>query len=263
MKKTILITGAGSGIGKDTAVKLAQRGHRVIATTETLEQAELLRKETNERELNIEIFKLDITKPEDRKQIENYELDVLINNGAIGESGSLADIDMDKVRQNFEVNVFSTFELSQLALKEMLNKNRGTVIFISSLAGRITMPFLGSYCMTKFALSSGAESMRQEIYHVRKNVHVSLIEPGAYHTGFNQRNIAKKYVWMDESSVFYPILSKLKRREERQFELIEAKSTKSIVRKIVKASEAKKPRLRYSAPAYQAIGAQILRIFGK
>ncbi len=263
MKKTILITGAGTGIGKDSALALAAKGHKVIATTESEEQCIAFQKENKSRNIDMTIFKLDICSEKDRKKIEDYELDVLINNAGIGESGSLAEIDMKLVRNNFEVNVFSSFEMSQLALKKMLNNNRGTIIFISSLAGRITMPFLGSYSMTKFAVSSGAETLRNEIHRVRKNVHISLIEPGGYLTGFNQKNVAKKYVWMNEQSIFHPIIDKIKTEEERQFKFTDTKNTISIVKKIVKAAEAKKPKLRYSAPWWQAFGVQLLRMFGK
>ncbi|MGZ4047032.1 MAG: SDR family NAD(P)-dependent oxidoreductase [Bacteroidia bacterium] len=263
MKKTILITGAGSGIGKDSALALAKRGHKVIATTETEEQCVALQKEIKPYNIDMLVFKLDITNEKDRKKIEDHTLDVLINNAGIGESGSMAEIDINKVRHNFEVNVFSSFEITQLALKKMLNKNHGTILILGSLAGRITMPFLGPYCMTKFALFSGAEAMRKEIHKVRKNVHVSIIEPGAYHTGFNQKNIAKKYLWMNEQSIFYPIINQIKINEEKQFKIIESESTTSIVRKIVKAAEAKRPKFRYSAPWWQALGTQILRIFGK
>ncbi len=263
MKKTILITGAGTGIGKDTAFVLANNGHHVIATTETEEQRTNLITEIGSRDIEISVIKLDITIAQDRKKIEDYDLDVLINNAGIGESGSLAEIDIDKVRHNFEVNVFCSLELSQLALKKMLKRNQGTILFVSSLAGRITMPFLGPYVMTKYALSSGAEMMRHEIHRVRSNVHISLIEPGAYNTGFNQTNIAKKYVWMNEQSIFYPIMDMIKKEETRQFKFTESKSTQSIVRKIVKASEAKRPKLRYSAPWWQAVGVHLLRMFGK
>ena len=117
--------------------------------------------------------------------------------------------------------------------------------------------------MSKFALSSGAEALRNEIHRVHENIHISIIEPGAYRTGFNQKNIAKKYIWMDERSVFYPIIDQIKIKEERQFNITESKTTLSIVGKIVKAAEAKKPKLRYSAPWWQAFGTQLLRMFGK
>lgn len=263
MKKTVLITGSGTGIGKDTAIALAMKGHKVIATTETEDQAEALRTELKEKFIDMQIFKLDITSSEDRNKITEFDLDVLINNGAIGETGPLSEIAMERVRLNFEVNLFSTLELSQLALIKMMEKNKGSILFVSSLAGRIVMPFMAPYSMTKFALSSGAEAMRHEIRRVNRNVHVSLIEPGAYHTGFNQQMIAKKYVWMKNDSAYYGIIDKLKIEETRNFRLTETKSTAGIVRKIVRAAESKRPKLRYSAPGWQAVGVHILRMFGK
>ena len=263
MQKTILITGAGTGFGKATSIALAKKGHKVIATTETEKQAETLRSEVKSAGLDVTIYKLDITSPADRESIRQFDLDVLINNAAYGESGSLADINMDKVRMNFETNVFSTFELSQIALMPMLDKNKGTIIFISSLAGRITMPFLGPYSMTKFAVTSGADALRQEIHQIKKNVHISLIEPGAYHTGFNQENIGRMMHWISEESAFYPHIEKIHQQQLKRFELLESKSVHSIVRKIVKAAEAKRPLLTYSAPWWQAFGVQILRMIGK
>ena len=262
-KKTILLTGCRGGFGKDTAVVLAKRGHRVIATTHFENSAEGLRKFFAENKLSIEVFKLDVTVPEDRAKIAEYDLDVLVNNAGAGESGSLAEVPLDKVRNDFEVNVFGSLALSQIALKKMMGRDKGTVVFVSSLAGRVAEPFLGSYCMTKFALSAGGEAMRQEIHKVRKNVHIALIEPGAYHTGFNQKNIAKKYAWMDENSYFYNMIDGLKRRENAYFGRYEMLSNASIVRKIVKACEADRPKLRYSAPWWQHAGIQIMRIFGK
>ena len=255
--KTILITGCSSGFGKDSAVALNKRGHKVIATTRTEEDAVKI------NDLDIECFKLDVTKEEDRKKILDYDVDVLINNAGDGESGALAEIPVDKIRSNFEINVFGPMELAQLALKKMMKRDSGTVVFVSSLAGRTVMPFLAPYCMTKFALSGGIDAMRQEMKKVTKNVHVCLIEPGAYHTGFNQDNIAKKYKWMNEQSYFYNQIDDIKAREEKYFDRFEYKSTKTIVKKIVRAAEAEKPKLRYIAPWWQGVGVQLMRIFGK
>jgi len=263
MKKTILITGASSGFGKATALALAKRGHKVIATTHQEDSVNQLKDFFDRNNLEVEVFKLDITSADDRKKILDYNLDVLINNAGTGQSGSLAEIAIDKIKDNFETNVFSSIALSQLALKNMIQKDSGTIIFVSSLAGRVTMPFLGPYAMTKFALSAGAEAMRAELHKLSKNIHVSLIEPGAYHTGFNQKNIAKKYEWMDKKSYFYKMIDQLKKEENKYFNMMELKSTKSIVAKFVKASEAKKPHLRYSAPWWQYLGVQVMRIFGK
>lgn len=258
--KTILITGAASGFGKDTAIALANRGHKVIATVHREESVETLKAES--KVLFKDIFKLDITLESDRNKILDLDLDVLINNAGIGESGSLAEVPLNKIRENFETNVFSTIALSQIALKKMIKKDSGTIVFISSLAGRIPMPFLGPYSMTKYALTAAGTMMRSEIKKLTRNVNITLVEPGGYHTGFNQKNLAKKYEWMDKTTLFYDKISELKKEEELQFKLTEAKSTKSIVDKIVKASEARKPRLRYVAPWWQGLGVRVLRIFG-
>lgn len=249
--KTIFITGAGSGIGKDAAFALARRGHHVIATTHTQEQASALAKEAVQNNLEINVFKLDITVFEDRELIKMHpNIDVLINNAAIGESGSLATIDINIVRKSFETNVFSSLAVTQLALANMATRGSGTIIFISSTAGRIVMPFLAPYAMTKFVLSSGAEALRSEIRMHNKNIHVSLVEPGAYHTGFNQKMIASQQGVVRE-------------RLELFFKLLEVKSTASIVRAIIRASESKKPHLRYVAPWWQALGVGVLRVLGK
>ena len=249
--KTILITGAGSGIGKESAFALAQRGHRVIATTHTQEQCDAVAQEATEKNLVLDSFKLDITIPEDRELLKKYpDIDVLINNAAIGESGSLATVDMNTVRSSFETNLFSSLALTQIALANMTQRRSGTIVFISSTAGRVMMPFLAPYAMTKFALSSGAEALRGEMRILGTGVHVSLVEPGAYHTGFNQRMIASQQ-------------GAVRERLEVFFKLLEAQSTTSIVRAIVRASEANHPRLRYVAPWWQALGVRILRILGK
>ncbi len=261
--KTILITGAGSGIGKDAAFALAKRGHAVIATTHTESEAEALLVEASAANVRIQAWKLDITDAADREKIASHDLDVLINNAGIGETGSLAEVPMERVRKNFEVNVFSTIEVTQVVLRGMMRKGKGTVLVVSSLVGRVPSTFLNPYSMTKFALSGGMAALRAELHRVAKNVHVSLVEPGAYATGFNQKMLAKKYEWMDEHSYFHSIIPALKKEEKKSFGLIEQKSTASIVKKIVTASEAKKPRLRYSAPVYQAFGVFFLRLIGR
>lgn len=262
MNKTILITGAGSGIGLDTAWALAARGHRVIATTATEAQAEALRAQATARGVALQVFRLDITSAADRQQVLPLALDVLINNAGIGESGSLAEVDVDRIRQVFEVNVFATLELTQLVLRDMIARRRGTVLLVSSIAGRVPMPFLMPYGMSKFALSAAGAALRAELDQLGCNVHVALIEPGAIHTGFNQAMTAHKYSWMGEQSYFAAQAERMKAEEARVFRLLEARSTRSIVAQMVKASEAQRPRLRYVAPWLHGLGVRLARIFG-
>ena len=261
-KKTILITGAGSGIGRDAAFALAARGHRVIATTFSEEQATALRDACSRQGSVLEVRKLDITSSTDRQQILDQPLDVLLNNAGVGESGSLAEVDVDRIRKAFEVNVFATLELTQLALRGMIARRSGTVLFVSSIAGRIPMPFLMPYAMTKFALSAAGAGLRAELDQLRCNVHVALIEPGAIHTGFNQAMTARKYDWMDATSYFHGQAAQMQAKEKRTFNFLEARDTRSIVAQIVTACEAERPRLRYVAPWVQGAMVRLARIFG-
>lgn len=261
-KKTILITGSRGGIGRDAAIRLASLEHHVIATVHQEESIEDLKFYAKEKGVNIDVFKLDITDLEDQKKILDLDIDVLINNAAIGESGALAEVPLSKIRKNFETNLFGTLELTQAVLKKMMKKDSGRIIFISSIAGRLPMSFWGPYCMTKFSLSTAANIMRKELKMITRNVHISVVEPGTYLTGFNQKVMATKYAWMNESSYFYKVLNKIKKQEETTFDLLERKTNKSIVNKIVKAVESNHPRLRYTAPWWQALFVQISRIFG-
>ena len=262
MKRTILITGAGSGIGRDAAFALAARGHRVLAATFSLVQADELRAEAARRSVALEVHKLDITDASDRAQVLDWPVDVLINNAGIGESGSLAEVDMERIRRVFEVNVFGTLALTQVALRCMIARQRGTVLFVSSIAGRLPMPFLMPYSMTKFALSAAAAGLRSEMDQLGKGVQVAVIEPGAIHTGFNQQMTERKYAWMDEKSYFFGQAEAMKAKEKRTFAFVEARSTDSIVAKIVEASESARPRLRYVAPWIQGVIVRLVRILG-
>ena len=262
MRKTILITGAGTGIGRDAAFALAERGHAVLATTFSAAQADALRAECATRGQAMEVFKLDITDAADRNLLLGRPIDVLINNAGLGESGSLAEVDVNRIRKVFEVNVFATLELTQVALKGMIARQSGTVLFISSIAGRLPMPFLMPYSMTKFALSAAAAGLRSEMDQLGKNVQIAVIEPGAIHTGFNQSMTDRKYEWMDASSYFFAQAKAMKVKEKRTFAFLEARDTRSIVAKIIAASEARRPRLRYVAPWIQGFGIRLARIFG-
>ena len=262
LKKNILITGAGSGIGRDAAFALSERGHRVWATVQSQEQAQNLQKECVARDLKLDIFKLDITLESDRKQVLDLPIDVLINNAGVGESGSLAEVAMARVRRVFEVNLFATLELTQEVLHGMVWRERGTVLFVSSIAGRIPVPFLMPYSMSKFALSAAGAGLRAEMDRLDKNIHIALIEPGAVHTGFNQAMTDSKYTWMDEHSYFWSLRERLKREEKRSFAFLEARDTRSVVAQMVKAAEARRPRLRYVAPRFQGWMVRFARMLG-
>jgi short-subunit dehydrogenase len=188
----ILITGAKRGIGYYTALELAKRGHLVYVTTHHKDDAINLNKKFRDKE-NLIAFKLDITKREDQHKIKNLEIDVLINNAGVGESGSISEIPMRLVRDNFNTNVFSAFELVQIVLPDMIRKNKGKIISIGSLSALMPKTWMGVYSATKASIETLLITLRKELKTINSDVKIILIEPGAYHTGFNQQLINTKY----------------------------------------------------------------------
>jgi short-subunit dehydrogenase len=186
----------------------------------------------------------------------------LITEAGIGDSGLLAGVAVDRIRKVFEVNVFATLELAQLTLRGRIARRRGTVLFVSSIAGRVPMPSLKPYSMSKFALSAASAGLRAELKQLRCNVHVALIEPGAIRTGFNQAVTQRKDAWMGSKSNFAAHVERMQAEEARIFSLLQARSTRSTVAQIVKACEATRPRLRNMAPWIQGLGLRLARIFG-
>ena len=198
MGKTVLITGAGSGFGKGTAIALAERGHKVIATTETEAQADTLRGEYPQ----IQVEKLDVTSNVDISKASKFDIDVLINNAGAGQTGPMADVPLDRVRHLFEVNVFGTLAITQAVLPKMALRRNGRVIIVSSIAGVLAGPSFGPYSMTKHALEAMGKSLRAEL--APSGIDVTLINPGPYNTGFNDRMAASMWEWFGEGSISAP-----------------------------------------------------------
>lgn len=263
-KQKIFITGAGSGLGKMAALALARRGHTVYASVQYENQINSITAIAQKENLDLICIKLDILLEADRQLILGYDIDVFIANSAIGDSGSVAEIDINKIKNVFETNVFSNIQTIQLALKNMiLKKHQGRIIIISSLVGRIPIKFLSPYCASKFALEGFFTCLRQELKMLSScNIDVLIIEPGAYATGFNLENVHKKYAWMEKESYFNKLLDRIKKEDKIIWNILEQKSFNSIIRKYVKAVETKFPKKRYTAPWWQALGVQIGRIFG-
>ena len=194
----ILITGAGSGFGKGAAIALAGRGHKVIAATETSEQADSLRNEAPQ----LQVEKLDITSTADVEKAARFEVDVLINNAGAGQTGPLADVPMQRVRQLFEVNVFGTLAITQAILPKMAARGSGRIIIVSSIAGVLAGPSFGPYSMTKHALEAMGKTLRAEL--APSGIDVTLINPGPYNTGFNDRMAASMWEWFGDGAISAP-----------------------------------------------------------
>lgn len=198
--KTVLITGAGSGLGRGTAIGLAKAGHRVFATTQIWPQATELERESRELALadRLTVDKLDVLDERDVAKAMRWPFDTFVSNAAIGEGGPIAEIPVDLVRRTFETNVFANLAITQQVVRKFLeSKARGRIVFVSSMGGMLTAYGLGAYCASKHALEGIAATMRDELSNT--GITIQTINPGAYDTGFNDRMADTTYHWHDDA----------------------------------------------------------------
>ncbi|XID75846.1 SDR family oxidoreductase [Alkanindiges sp. WGS2144] len=195
---TILITGAGTGFGRESAMRLAEKGHAVIAAVEIFPQIFELEQEAKKRGIELQVEKLDVTNPKDREKAWKWDIDILLNNAGVAEGGSVIDIPEKNLRHQFEVNVFGTILLTQGFARTMVDKKEGKIIFMSSIEGLVADPFSGPYAATKHALEAFASSLHKEVKEF--GIQVATINPGPYLTGFNDRMYETWKNWEDNPS---------------------------------------------------------------
>lgn len=192
MKRHILLTGATGGFGGGAALGLAA-DHHVTAAGETWSQVRDFRERAEKEQRRLEVIKLDLRDELDLDAAADRRIDVLVLNAGIQESGSILDVPMERVRASFDVNVFGHLELVKRVLPQMLKRRRGRVVWMSSIAGILSPPFLGTYAATKHAIEAIAAAMRVEL--VGRGISVATINPGLYRTGFNDTGAEASRQW--------------------------------------------------------------------
>lgn len=195
---TVLITGAGTGFGREVALRLAADGLDVIAGVEITAQIHALSQEAQSRGVILRVEKLDVTDESDRLRAAEWGIDVLLNNAGISEGGSVADIPERNLRRQYEVNVIGPVLLTQIIVKKMVMKKKGKIIFMSSVAGLTTDPFAGAYSSSKHAIEAIADALRQEVQEF--GIEVATVNPGPFLTGFNDRMFETWKTWQDAPS---------------------------------------------------------------
>lgn len=200
-RRKILITGAGTGFGHGVALRLAERGHDVIATVELASQITQLRATAKQRGVPLRVEKVDILSDRDRAFAASFDFDILLNNAGIGQGGSVAEMPMDVFRSQFETNVFSALDLTQKVVRRWVDaKKPGRILFVSSVLGLYAPPFVGAYSASKHALEAIAASMHDELKPF--GIKVATINPGPYLTGFNDRMLESYKDWYDPQRNF-------------------------------------------------------------
>ena len=181
-KKTILITGASSGMGKETAKDLIQQGHTVYCAARRVDQMEEL------KALGGKLIKLDISVNDDIENCVNQvieesgRVDVLWNNAGFGLYGSVEETSIDEARYQFEVNLFGLARLTQLIVPQMRKQQSGTIINTSSIGGKIYAPLGSWYHASKHAVEGFSDSLRLDLEPF--GINVVVLEPGAIKTEF-------------------------------------------------------------------------------
>jgi NAD(P)-dependent dehydrogenase (short-subunit alcohol dehydrogenase family) len=189
MTKTVLITGASSGFGKEAVTLFQQKGWNVIATMRSPE------KETTWTKLsNVLVTRLDVTDKSSiqdavKEGIEKFgSIDVLVNNAGYGAMGALEAASEEVIRQQFDVNLFGLIAVTKAVLPNMRQNKQGIIINVSSVGGKVTFPFSSLYHATKFAVEGLTESLQYELSPF--GINLKIVEPGGYKTDFAGRSLA-------------------------------------------------------------------------
>jgi short-subunit dehydrogenase len=179
----VLVTGASTGIGRATALRLARKGARVWAAARDEQRLKALSAEQPE----IVPVPADVSDNADRAAlVEQCEpVDVLVNNAGLGWKGLVEDMAPSKVRELFDVNVLALIDLTKRVLPGMLERSRGHIVNVGSIAGYVAAPGETVYCATKFAVQGFTDGLRREV--AGRGVDVTLIAPGPIKTEFMAR----------------------------------------------------------------------------
>lgn len=181
-KKVILITGASSGMGKETAKTLIKQGHTVYSVARRIDQMQDL------KILGGHPIQMDITNESDIQNVVDViiekegKIDILWNNAGYGLYGSVEDVPVDEARQQFEVNVFGLAAITQKVIPYMRKANAGTIINTSSMGGKMYTPLGAWYHATKHAVEGFSDCLRLELKPF--NINVVVLEPGIIVTEF-------------------------------------------------------------------------------
>jgi short-subunit dehydrogenase len=215
--KTILITGASSGLGRALYETAFKQGHRVIGTVrQDKARAELENLAPGRASAHV----LDVTDgaaiPRVVAEIESAgPIDVLVNNAGYGVEGPLEEASMKEVRHQFEVNVFGAIAMTRAVLPGMRKRRAGHILNITSMGGFVAFPGVSLYCGSKFALEGISEALGKELKPL--GIHVIAVEPGMFRTDFAGRSLTRvERSIPDYDAVFAPLRETRKQRDGQQ-----------------------------------------------
>jgi len=237
VERVALVTGASSGFGRAIASALHERGYRVFGTSRNPAGAA---GGTGQALLELDVDS-DASVASCVAQVADRagRIDVLVNNAGFGHAGALEDTNLDEARRQFETNFFGMHRVCRAVLPHMRARRAGRIVNLSSLAGLVTVPFQGMYCASKHAVEAYTQALRMEVKPF--GIHVAMIEPGDYATGFTAGRRLATAAAGDS-----PYAERCQRAVRKMAE-DEATTTdlSPVVRAVLAAVESRRPRLRY------------------
>ncbi|HEX9147885.1 MAG TPA: SDR family oxidoreductase, partial [Thermoanaerobaculia bacterium] len=240
--QVIFVTGCSTGIGRATAIEAARRGHRVFASARRRQDiADLTAK-------GIETLTLDVTDTGSIAEAVTAVLataggiDALVNNAGYGQYGAVEDVSPEEWRAQFDVNVFGALAVLRAVLPAMREARRGTVVNVSSVAGKVTVPFAGAYCASKHALEAISDALRVEL--APWQIRIVVIEPGPIGTRFGDRTRQATARILSTPGPYSRFYANAEKASERGFQR-GRRRPEAVARVIVGAIESKRPRTRY------------------
>lgn len=256
---TVLVTGGTDGLGRATAILLAERGYRVFAAGRNAERLEALGQLARARKLPLEPIELDVCDAASgERAIAEIErragpIEILVNNAGIAIAAVMEEITPVDLHKVFDTNVFSPIRLAQRVLPEMRRRRRGRIINMSSISGKVAIPVMGTYAASKHALEAASDAMRLESYPF--GIHVVLIEPGYIHTSMNRTaaELSSAYAKGAEQSAYKGIYQAFlggweKTRKASRYQ------PEDCARVVLRAIEDEPPRARYAVTRRAKIG---------
>ena len=246
--KTILITGATAGIGRMSALFLAKQGHHVIASGRKVDELAKLKAEASG--LKLDTIVLDVTSTnsiaeavgEVSRLTGGHGLDVLVNNAGFGVLGPSSEISDAEMRRQYETNVFGLMAVTRAFIPQMRARRSGRIINVSSVGGRMTLPYFGVYNSTKYAVESLSDALRYELRPF--GIDVALIEPGIIRTNFEATAVTNLKQMSDT-----PYSAALGKYEEMSKMANKWASDPIVIAKAInRAVRARRPSARYVAP---------------
>jgi NAD(P)-dependent dehydrogenase (short-subunit alcohol dehydrogenase family) len=243
-----VVTGSSSGIGFEIALTLARNGFQTYATMRNLAKSENIKSIASKENLPIHIEQLDVI---DNNSVTNAiqaivskadRIDVLVNNAGYVLTGAFEDLAIEEIKAQYETNFFGLIRTTQAVLPIMRKQKSGTIVNISSGAGRFGYPTGSAYVSTKFAVEGLSESMAYELEPL--GIKVILVEPGVIKTNIaNGMVIAKKS--QNSNSPYSQIMQKMSTSFEHMLE--NASSPDLVAKVVLQAVTSENPSLRYLA----------------